>query len=63
MNIIENNYDKEKIVICSKCKSVLGVIPSDIKRDADGDEFLVCPLCKHSFYFGLDDLLKKSVKQ
>ena len=35
MTIIENNYNKERIVVCRHCKSVLGVRPDDIKYDSD----------------------------
>ena len=63
MNIIENNYDKERIVVCPKCKSVLGVKPSDIRYDSDADSFLDCPLCKHYIYLGIDDLLSKPEKK
>ena len=51
MTIIENNYNKERIVVCSRCKSVLGVKPDDIKYDLeDHDAYIKCPLCGHNWY-------------
>ena len=49
MIVIKNNYDEPRKVVCPYCKSILGVIPSDIKYDTDGDEYCKCPLCNYSF--------------
>lgn len=63
MTIIENNYNKERIAVCSRCKSVLGVKPDDIKYDSDHDAYLKCPLCEHSWYINEGDFLKKEIAE
>lgn len=63
MTIIENNYNKERIVVCRHCKSVLGVRPDDIKYDSDHDAYLKCPLCGHSWYINESDVLKKEIAE
>jgi DNA-directed RNA polymerase subunit M/transcription elongation factor TFIIS len=63
MTIIENNYNKERVVVCSHCKSVLGVRPDDIKYDADHDAYLKCPLCGHNWYINESDILKKEIAE
>lgn len=63
MTIIENNYNKERVVVCRHCKSVLGVRPDDIKYDSDHDAYLKCPLCEHSWYINENDFLKKEIAE
>ena len=64
MTIIENNYSKERIVVCSRCKSVLGVKPDDVKYDLeDHDAYLKCPLCGHCWYINENDFLKNEIAE
>lgn len=63
MTIIENNYNKERIVVCRHCKSVLGVRPDDIKYDSDHDAYLKCPLCGRTWYINESDILKKEIAE
>lgn len=50
MRVIENNYKKEKEFICNHCKSKLGATIEDIIYDIDGDGYIKCPVCGHTFY-------------
>ena len=59
MVVIENNYNKVRHYICSKCKSALGISIDDIKHDSDGDAYIKCPLCGYSCYVNEYEFLKK----
>lgn len=59
MIVIKNNYDEPRKVVCPYCKSILGVIPSDIRYDTDGDEYCKCPLCEHSLGIDRKSLFSK----
>lgn len=63
MIVIKNNYDEPRKVVCPYCKSILGVIPSDIQYDTDGDEYCKCPLCNHSFGMKRESLFSKEFAQ
>ena len=63
MIIIKNNYDEPRKVVCPYCKSILGVIPSDIQYNTDGDEYCKCPLCNRSFEMKRKSLFSKEFAQ
>ena len=63
MIVIKNNYDKPREVVCPNCKSILGIIPSDIKYDTDGDEYCMCPLCNKSLGIDRETLFSKDFAQ
>ena len=45
MKVIKDNYNKDVQYECFWCQSILEVNDKDIKVDAAGDEYFVCPLC------------------
>ena len=63
MIVIKNNYDKPREVVCPNCKSILGIIPSDIRYDTDGDEYCMCPLCNKSLGINRKTLFSKEFAQ
>lgn len=61
MKIIEDNYNKPREVKCTFCQSILGVDPADIHYDNDGDAFITCPLCHHTWHVNFNNFLRYNI--